>query len=157
DHRGKVTGVVQLINKKKSKDTVLRPVALVDEAVIPFSSVDQDLVSSLASQAAVAYENAKLIEKIQNLFEKFVHASVKTIEARDPVTKGHSNRVAILTVALAQKVDSLTTGPFKDVSFTKDQVREIEYASLLHDFGKVGVPEVVLNKAKKLFDPHLML
>jgi hypothetical protein len=60
-------------------------------------------------------------------------------------------------VALAQMVDSITTGPFRDVTFTKDQIREIEYASLLHDFGKVGVPEVVLNKAKKLFDPELML
>jgi HD-GYP domain-containing protein (c-di-GMP phosphodiesterase class II) len=157
DHRGKVIGVVQLINKKKSKDMVLRPVALVEEAVIPFTSVDEELVSSLASQAAVAYENAQLIQNIQNLFEKFVHASVKTIEARDPVTSGHSGRVATLTVALAEKVDGLTTGPFKDASFTKDQVREIEYASLLHDFGKVGVPEVVLNKARKLFDPELLL
>jgi HD-GYP domain-containing protein (c-di-GMP phosphodiesterase class II) len=157
DHRGKVTGVVQLINKKKSRDTVLRPVALVDEAVIPFTSVDEELVSSLASQAAVAYENTSLIKNIQNLFEKFVHAAVKTIEARDPVTSGHSGRVAKLTVALAEKVDGLTTGPFKDLSFTPEQVREIEYASLLHDFGKVGVPEVVLNKAKKLFDPELLL
>ena len=157
DHKGKVIGVVQLINKKKSRDTVLRPVALVDEAVIPFTSVDEDLVSSLASQAAVAYENTRLIKNIQNLFEQFVHAAVKTIEARDPVTSGHSGRVATLTVALADRVDRLTTGPFKDLTFTPDQLREIEYASLLHDFGKVGVREVVLNKEKKLYPTELLL
>jgi HD-GYP domain-containing protein (c-di-GMP phosphodiesterase class II) len=157
DHKGKVIGVVQLINKKKSRDTVLRPVALVNEAVIPFTSVDEELVSSLASQAAVALENTRLIKDIQNLFEQFVHAAVKTIEARDPVTSGHSGRVATLTVALAEKVDGLTTGPFRDLSFTRDQLREIEYASLLHDFGKVGVREVVLNKEKKLFSTELLL
>jgi HD-GYP domain-containing protein (c-di-GMP phosphodiesterase class II) len=157
DHKGKVTGVVQLINKKKSRDTVLRPVALVDEAVIPFNSVDQELVSSLASQAAVAYENTRLIKDIQNLFEKFIRASVTTIEARDPVTSGHSERVADLTVALAEKVDALPTGVFKDVRFTSDQITEIRYASLLHDFGKVGVREVLLNKQKKLYPTDLLL
>jgi HD-GYP domain-containing protein (c-di-GMP phosphodiesterase class II) len=157
DHQGKVIGVVQLINKKKSRDTILHPVALVEEAVIPFTPVDEELVSSLASQAAVAYENARLTREIEDLFEKFIHASVKTIEARDPVTSGHSGRVAKLTVALAEKVNDLSTGPFKDLSFTKDQIQAIQYASLLHDFGKVGVKEIVLNKAKKLFDPELLL
>jgi HD-GYP domain-containing protein (c-di-GMP phosphodiesterase class II) len=157
DHQGTVIGVVQLINKKKSWDTILHPVTLVDEAVIPFTPVDEELVSSLASQAAVAYENTRLIKEIEDLFEKFIHASVRTIEARDPVTSGHSGRVATLTVALAEQVDRVKTPPFKDLSFTRDEVRAIWYAGLLHDFGKVGVPEVVLNKAKKLFPTELLL
>ncbi len=151
DHLGKVIGVVQLINKKKDPETVLRPVSLVDEVVIPFTSVDKELVNSLASQAAVAFENAKLLSDIKNLFDAFVRASVTAIEQRDPTTSGHSGRVAILTVGLAEHVDAAPSGPFRGQTFTKDQLREIWYASVLHDFGKVGVKEHILLKEKKLF------
>jgi HD-GYP domain-containing protein (c-di-GMP phosphodiesterase class II) len=157
DHQGTVIGVVQLINKKREARTILRPVALVDEAVVPFTSVDEELVSSLASQAAVAFENTRLIQDIRNLFESFVQASVTAIESRDPTTSGHSGRVATLTVALAEKVDALDAPPFRDVSFTRDQLQEIKYASLLHDFGKVGVREKVLIKGKKLYVGELLL
>src|SRR6266571_7537274 len=157
DHVGKVIGVVQLINKKRDARTVLRPVALVEEAVVPFTSVDEELVSSLASQAAVAFENTRLIQDIRNLFDSFVRASVFAIESRDPTTSGHSDRVATLTVALAEKVDAIDAGPFRDVGFTRDQLQEIKYASLLHDFGKVGVREKVLIKGKKLYVGELLL
>jgi len=157
DHQDTVIGVVQLINKKRDARTVLRPVALVEEAVIPFTSVDEELVSSLASQAAVAFENTRLIQDIRNLFDSFVRASVTAIESRDPTTSGHSDRVATLTVALAEKVDALDAPPFRDVSFTRDQLQEIRYASLLHDFGKVGVREKVLIKGKKLYVGELLL
>ncbi len=151
DHQDKVIGVVQLINKKRDAKTVLRPVALVEETVIPFTSVDEELVGSLASQAAVAYENTLLIQEIRNLFDSFVRASVTAIESRDPTTSGHSGRVAILTVGLAQAVDLVDAAPFHDVRFSRDQMEEIRYASLLHDFGKVGVREKVLIKGKKLY------
>jgi len=157
DHQDKVVGVVQLINKKRDTKTVLRPVSLVDEAVIPFTSVDEELVTSLASQAAVAFENALLIQDIRRLFESFVKASVTAIESRDPTTSGHSNRVATLTVGIAEKVDSLDAGLFKDIRFTRDQIQEIRYASLLHDFGKVGVREKVLIKGKKLYVGEMLL
>jgi HD-GYP domain-containing protein (c-di-GMP phosphodiesterase class II) len=157
DHQDEVVGVVQLINKKRDATAVLRPVSLVDEAVIPFTAVDLELVTSLASQAAVAFENTLLIQDIRNLFDSFVKASVTAIESRDPTTSGHSSRVAVLTVGIAEKVDSVDTGLFKDVRFTRDQIQEIRYASLLHDFGKVGVREKVLIKGKKLFVGELLL
>jgi HD-GYP domain-containing protein (c-di-GMP phosphodiesterase class II) len=157
DHQDDIIGVVQLINKKRDAKTVLRPVTLVDSTVIPFTSVDEELVTSLASQAAVAYENTRLIQDIKNLFNSFVDASVTAVESRDPTTSGHSKRVAILTVGTAEKVDSLDTGPFKDVRFTRDQLQEIRYASLLHDFGKVGVREKVLIKGKKLYIGEMMV
>jgi HD-GYP domain-containing protein (c-di-GMP phosphodiesterase class II) len=157
DHQDKVVGVVQLINKKRDPTTVLKPVSLVDEAVIPFTAVDQELVTSLASQAAVAYENTLLIQDIRNLFNSFVDASVSAIESRDPTTSGHSQRVATLTVGIAEKVDALESGPFRDVRFTADQVQEIRYASLLHDFGKVGVREKVLIKGKKLYVGEMLV
>ena len=156
DHQDKVIGVVQLINKK-SAGVKLRSVGLVDKYVIPFTAVDEELVSSLASQAAVAYENARLIQNMKKLFEAFVNASVVTIEKRDPVTQGHSRRVADLTVDLAEKVDQASSGPFGDRRFTKDEILEIRYASLLHDFGKVGVKEKYLLKKAKLYSIHFEL
>jgi HD-GYP domain-containing protein (c-di-GMP phosphodiesterase class II) len=151
DHKDEVIGVVQLINKKRDAKTVLQPVALVDASVIQFTSVDEELVSSLASQAAVAFENTLLIQNIRNLFESFVEASVTAVESRDPTTSGHSRRVAILTCGLAEKVDASQREAFRDTRFSRDQIREIRYASLLHDFGKVGVREKVLIKGKKLY------
>ncbi|HEY7700445.1 MAG TPA: HD domain-containing phosphohydrolase, partial [Vicinamibacteria bacterium] len=87
----------------------------------------------------------------------FVTASVTAIEARDPTTSGHSQRVAVLTVGIAEKVDGVDSGPFAGIRFTRDQIQEIRYASLLHDFGKVGVREKVLIKGKKLYVGEMML
>jgi HD-GYP domain-containing protein (c-di-GMP phosphodiesterase class II) len=157
DHHDEVIGVVQLINKKRDAKAVLRPVALVEELVIPFTVVDEELVTSLASQAAVAFENAQLIDEIKTLFNAFVYASVTAIESRDPTTSGHSRRVAELTVGLAETVDGINAGPFRDIAFSRDQLEEIRYASLLHDFGKVGVREKVLIKGKKLYVGELLL
>jgi HD-GYP domain-containing protein (c-di-GMP phosphodiesterase class II) len=157
DHKGEVIGVVQLINKKKDAKAVLRPLTLVEEMVIPFTAVDEELVTSLASQAAVALENTRLIQEIKALFNSFVDASVTAVESRDPTTSGHSKRVAILTVETAEMADSLKTGPFRDTNFTRDQIQEIRYASLLHDFGKVGVREKVLIKGKKLYVGEMLL
>ncbi len=106
---------------------------------------------ALASQAAVAVENNLLYESIERLFEGFVTAAVTAIEQRDPTTSGHSFRVAELTVELARVIDRIDDGQLRDVRFTTDQIREIRYASLLHDFGKVGVREQVLVKEKKLY------
>ena len=157
DHDQKVIGVIQLINKKRDPKIVLRPVSLVEETVIPFTSVDEELASSLASQAAVAFETTKRIQDIRHLFQSFVKASVTAIESRDPTTSGHSGRVATLTVGLAETLDSIDHGPFREVSFTADQIQEINYASLLHDFGKVGVREKVLIKGKKLYVGEMLL
>jgi HD-GYP domain-containing protein (c-di-GMP phosphodiesterase class II) len=157
DHQNEVIGVIQLINKKRDAKAVLQPVQLVEETVIPFTSVDEELVTSLASQAAVAFENARLIQDIKNLFNAFVDASVTAVESRDPTTSGHSKRVATLTVGIGEKLDALESGPFREVRFTRDQLQEIRYASLLHDFGKVGVREKVLIKGKKLYVGEMLL
>jgi HD-GYP domain-containing protein (c-di-GMP phosphodiesterase class II) len=157
DHQNTVIGVIQLINKKRDFRIVLQPVQLVEETVIPFTSVDEELVTSLASQAAVAFENARLIQDIKDLFESFVTASVTAVESRDPTTSGHSRRVATLTVGIGEKLDSLESEPFRQLRFTRDQLQEIKYASLLHDFGKVGVREKVLIKGKKLYVGEMLL
>ncbi len=152
--QGEILGVVQLINCKRDPRATVNAKSA-DAVVIPYPESRRSLVSSLASQAAVAIENSRLYESIQTLFEGFVKASVTAIEARDPTTSGHSFRVADLTVSLAEAVDRCDAAPFRDVTFNRAEMKEIRYASLLHDFGKVGVREEVLVKAKKLYPQQL--
>jgi len=95
-------------------------------------------------------EVMNLKDEIEKLFEGFVQAAVFAIEARDPSTSGHSNRVAKLTVGLAEAVNRTPRGAYGTTQFNEHQIKELRYASLLHDFGKVGVREQVLTKARKL-------
>lgn len=154
---GRVLAVLQLINARLDDRGPLRTAEDFETRVRAFTAEDERLCSALASQAAVALENAQLVADIEALFEGFVRASVHAIEQRDPTTSGHSQRVADLTVALARAASHNQSGPFCNVDFGDEQLREIEYAGLLHDFGKVGVREEVLVKAKKLYPHRLAL
>jgi HD-GYP domain-containing protein (c-di-GMP phosphodiesterase class II) len=155
NQKEKIIAVLQLINAKRDRNARLDSAEAVEEQVVCFSPRQQEIVLSLAGQAAVALENSQLYDSIQRLFEGFVRAAVTAIETRDPATSGHSFRVANLTVALAEAVDRAESGLYRNVRFSRDQMREIRYASLLHDFGKVGVREEVLVKAKKLYPAQL--
>ncbi len=155
NHRGEVLGVLQLINRKKTWSAVLKTEDQFDREVIPFDQRCVELAGSLAGQAAVSIENMQLYEEIKNLFEGFIVASVHAIEQRDPTTFGHSQRVAELTTGLATLVDGIDQGRFREVSFSRDDIQQIKYAGLLHDFGKIGVRENVLVKAKKLYPEQL--
>ncbi len=137
DTHGEVTGVIQALNASEGA----------------FDEEDTELLIALGGQAAQAIENAMLHEEINRLFEGFVQASVMAIESRDPTTAGHSGRVASLTTALAEATEQSPDGPYRDLRFTGEQIQELRYASLLHDFGKIGVREPVLVKAEKLY-PH---
>jgi HD-GYP domain-containing protein (c-di-GMP phosphodiesterase class II) len=149
NQQGEVIGVLQLINAKKHAAAKLVSAEVVEAEVIPFSKRSQELAESLASQAAVVLEN-NLLSK--TLFEGFVKASVTAIESRDPATFGHSERVEKLTVGLAQAADRVAK-----VHFSPRDMQELRYAALLHDFGKVGVREDILVKAKKLYPLQLDL
>jgi len=157
DHRDEVIGVLQLINRKRDFDMVLATPADVEQQVVPYSKRTVELVTALAGQAAVAIENSQLYERIEQMFEGFVRAAVHAIEQRDPTTFGHSGRVANMTIGLAAVVDRAEDGAYRSVRFSREQLREIRYAGLLHDFGKVGVREQVLVKAKKLYPLQLDL
>jgi putative methionine-R-sulfoxide reductase with GAF domain len=139
DAVGEVTGVLQALNKHEGT----------------FGEEDTELLLALGGQASGAIENALLHEEISKLFEGFVAASVVAIESRDPTTAGHSGRVASLTVGLAEALEHVDRGPYAGLRFKPQDVQEIRYASLLHDFGKVGVREPVLVKAEKLYPQEL--
>ncbi|HET7631519.1 MAG TPA: HD domain-containing phosphohydrolase [Gemmatimonadaceae bacterium] len=156
-HREEVIAVLQLINRKRQFETVLSTADVAEQEVLPYTERDVELVTALAAQAGVAIENSLLYEDIEKLFEGFVTAAVTAIEQRDPTTSGHSGRVATLTVGLAEAVDRGGSGQYRATRFSAEQIREIRYAGLLHDFGKVGVREQVLVKQKKLYGPDLAI
>jgi HD-GYP domain-containing protein (c-di-GMP phosphodiesterase class II) len=132
-----IVGVVQALNKR-TRDR--------------FDADDEELLSALGGQAAAAVNNALLHQEIEQLFEGFVAASVVAIESRDPTTAGHSGRVAQLSVTLSDVLPKagVTAGRWRNSSLDPLERRELRYAALLHDFGKVGVRENVLVKANKL-------
>jgi HD-GYP domain-containing protein (c-di-GMP phosphodiesterase class II) len=151
-NKNKVIGVLTIWNKKKIRKIVLT-FDNYQDYIIPFTSSDESLLKSIAGQASVAIENAKLYADINNLFDGFIRASVSAIEARDPTTYGHSERVAQLSLALGRELNEINTGPYKNFALNDQQLKELEYAALLHDFGKIGIRENILVKDKKLF-PH---
>lgn len=154
NRQGETIGVLQLINRKTKVDTVLTA-DNAWEATQQYSEWEERIVRSLASQAAISIERNQLQDSIENLFEGFVKASVQVIEARDPCTYGHSERVAALTVRLSEEVNTVTSGRLRSIYFNNRQIQEIRYAALLHDFGKIGVSEAVLTKQKKLYPAQL--
>ena len=154
DQDGEVIGVLQLINRKVKADVVFTKDNAQD-VTQPYTEWEERIVRSLASQAAISIERNQLQQSIENLFEGFVKASVQIIEARDPTTSGHSERVADLTVRLTEEANAITTGPLRGIYFSARQIQEVRYAALLHDFGKVGIPEALLGKRKKLYPEQL--
>jgi len=149
-NNGKTLGVIQLINKKRNRHDLLREPSDFRDKLIPFDQNDMELIQALAGMGVIVLENRNLLDSIRQLLNDFVKASVSAIEQRDPTTSGHSERVARYALKLAEAINQMTEGDYKDICFTDTQLRELHYASLLHDFGKVGVREKVLNKERKL-------
>ncbi len=147
DHRDRIVGVLQFINR-------LDPF---QSDPVPFGEEIGELLRAVASQAAVSIQKNTLIRDVNRLFESFVQASVKTIEQRDPSTSGHSFRVADTTVALLESLPASGLARFRSLVLTPEHIREVRYAALLHDFGKIGVREHILLKANKLTDERLEL
>ncbi len=146
NHKDRVVGVLQFINRCDDNGDPAN-----------FDSETVELLRALSSQAAIAIEKNSLIRNINELFESFVQASVKAIEQRDPSTSGHSFRVAETTTALLTALPLSGLKRFKQIEVTPENLKEVRYAALLHDFGKVGVRENILTKARKLTDEQLEL
>ncbi|HLO77176.1 MAG TPA: HD domain-containing phosphohydrolase [Magnetospirillum sp.] len=139
NYEGEVIGVLQLINARDRRGRV-----------IAFSADIAPLIEALSSQAAVALDNARLIEAQQHLFKSFIRVIAGSIDAKSPYTGGHCDRVPSLTFMLARAACESTDGPFKDFVLTEDEWYELEVAAGLHDCGKVTTPEYIVDKATKL-------
>ncbi|MBI1888014.1 MAG: GAF domain-containing protein [Nitrosomonadales bacterium] len=140
NHENEIIGVLQLINAQDRKSG----------AVVPFSSDDQQLLESLASQAAIALTNRRLIAQLEELFESFIRLINTAIDDKSPYTGGHCARVPVLTMMLAEAANRTTQGPLKDFVMSDKDRQELKMAGLLHDCGKITTPVHVVDKATKL-------
>ncbi len=146
DHKDEIIGVLQLINSMDEQGNV-----------VPFKKEYESLILSLASQAAVAIQNARLIDEIRNLFRSLVRYSAKAIDARSPHTAGHSGRVAKYSVRIMEAINEEKEGRFADIHFTPQEIEEMRMAGWLHDIGKIGVRESVLEKENKLTQAEMQV
>ncbi|HEY7985641.1 MAG TPA: HD domain-containing phosphohydrolase [Methylophilaceae bacterium] len=140
NHEKEIIGVLQLLNSKDRKSG----------EVVAFSPEVQQLVESLASQAAVAMTNQNLIEGLKALFESFITLIADAIDEKSPYTGGHCRRVPEMAMMLGNTAVNATTGPFKDFTMSEKELYELRIAAWLHDCGKVTTPEYVVDKATKL-------
>ncbi len=140
NHEYKVVGVLQLINAI-DPDT---------KEVRAFTELEQQVVESLASQAAVAITNGQLIEDQRKLFDAFIKLIAQAIDEKSPHTAGHCRRVPVLTKMIAEAVCAVDYGPFKNFSMTEADTYQLKVAAWLHDCGKITTPESVVEKSNKL-------
>jgi HD-GYP domain-containing protein (c-di-GMP phosphodiesterase class II) len=135
NHEEEVIAVLQLINPREGR---------------PFSSEDEQLAESLASQAGVALTNQLLIANFRSLFESMIRVIAEAIDENSPSTGNHSKRVPIVTLLLAKAVNNTEEGPFRSVRFSEDELYELEIAAFLHDCGKITTPVYIVEKQHKL-------
>lgn len=155
NREGDIIGVIQLINKKRDSETMLTSTEAVEKGVTAFDAFDEEFVESLASQAGVCIEKAKLYDDIEKMFEGLVNSFTIALERRNRTTYGHCMRVARYGVAIAEAINAAPPELFGGFRFTSVQVKELRYAALLHDIGKIAVPEAVLDKQNKLLDSEI--
>ena len=139
NHEGEIIGVLQLINAKGENGHT-----------IEFSAEERDLTESLASQAAIALTNNRLIEEQRELFEAFIKLIAGAIDEKSPYTGGHCRRLPELTMMIADACHNSDIGVLSDFSMKDEDRYELRIAGWLHDCGKVTTPEYVVDKATKL-------
>ena len=140
NHEDEVIGVLQLINAQNRKSG----------AIVPFSKDDQQLLESLASQAAIALTNRRLIEQLEELFESLIQLINTAIDDKSPYTGGHCARVPVLTMMIAEAVNRTKRGPLRDFVMTDKDRYELKIAGLLHDCGTITTPVHTVDKSTKL-------
>ena len=140
NHENTIIGVLQLLNAKDRKTG----------EVIRFSEMDQQVVESLASQAAVTVTNKSLIDAQKKLFDSMIQLIANAIDEKSPYTGGHCFRVPELTNMIADAACRVDYGPLKDFQLSEQEKYALNVAGWLHDCGKITTPEYVVDKAKKL-------
>lgn len=143
NHEGEIIGVLQLINSLEEDHKTVRA----------FPLYYQKVIESLASQAAIALTNAKLIKDIEDLFNSFVEVMATAIDARTPYNANHTRRVALLARATGEAVDLCSSGILASEHFDQERLEQLTMAGWLHDIGKIATPLTVMNKASRLEGP----
>lgn len=139
DHEGEIIGVLQLINAKDK-----------DGETVAFPPEQEGMIHALASQAAVALTQQRLIFDLKNLFESFIKAIATAIDEKSKYTGGHIARVTELTMMMANMLNEWEEGPYAKTTLNVDQLEELRIAAWMHDTGKITTPEYVVDKSNKL-------
>lgn len=150
NYEGECIGVMQLINKKNHDRQLVT--AEDYEQIISFSKDDEEIIGALASQSAILIERSELYKNITLLIDSMTESLSRAIDQRDPVTGGHSQRVATYCLRLAKYVSEKRPSQYP---YSEEGLRELYIAGLLHDVGKIGVPEKLLLKAHKLNESEM--
>jgi len=137
DHENEIIGVLQLLNK----------IDYATHATTFFDAEDEEITLSLASQAAIAITNTSLIQGLEKLLESFLRSIIFAISKKSPYTAGHIQRMVKLSVMMAEAVN-LDETIYKDKHFTHEEIKQINFAALMHDIGKLATPEQVIDKSK---------
>ncbi len=122
--KGKVIGVAEVLNKRGNRK---------------FNKTDLELFQSLGNQIAIAIENASLYKELDELFLSSIRAIVEAVDAKDTYTRGHSGRVVKYSLIIGEALD-----------FDKERQKRLEVSAILHDVGKIGIPDRILGKPGKL-------
>lgn len=138
DHTKDIIGVIQLIN------------AIDGEVIVPFSKATEREILSFASLGAIALTNRSLIQDMQQLFESFAKTIAVAIDAKSPHTGGHCKRVPELTLMIADAIHQVKKGPMSSFSMSPEERHQLSIAGWLHDCGKIGTPDHVMEKSRKL-------
>lgn len=139
DHEGRVIAALQLINALDERG-----------GIVPFSEESHRLAESLASQAAIALTNKRLVDGLRNLFESFVRLIAEAIDEKSPYTGAHCRRVPELTLMLADAAHRQGEGALADFDLPDSERYALDIAAWLHDCGKITTPEHVMDKSTKL-------
>ncbi len=140
NHENSIIGVLQLLNAKDPETG----------EIIEFSDKYEDVLASLASQAAVALTNRQLIQDLENLFYAFIKSIAMTIDEKSPYTGGHIKRVVGLTMLIAETINKTFEGPLSTIHFNEDEMEELRISAWMHDVGKMTSPEYIVDKATRL-------
>ncbi|MCC7431648.1 HD domain-containing protein [bacterium] len=143
NHESEIIGVLQLLNAQDENGKT-----------IPFSKESQEIIESLASQAAIATTNTQLIKELRELLESFIQVIASAIDKKSPYTGGHIRRVADITMKIAEAVHNQKKGVFGKTFFSADEMNELRVAAWMHDIGKITTPEYIVDKATKLQTIH---
>ncbi len=111
-----------------------------------FSTSDLDYVMNFCNQIAVSLENARLIEGMKSSFVSSILSLAQALEAKDAYTRGHSNRVAAYSTIIARRL-----------GMNEEQVENIRLIALMHDVGKIGIPDSIMGKPGPLTQKEFMV
>ena len=139
DHQFEIIGVMQLINRKN-----------LSGEIIPFTQADSAILQAIAFQAAVTLTTQKLVQEQVELFNSFVKVLAEGLGEKANYHYGHINRVAGLTLDLAEEINTWDQGIYKSINFTENETKELWLAGWMHDIGKLTTPENIVSKQLKL-------